>query len=79
MMIDIGSSDLRVALLCGLISAGVAVPVAYAVLGAYVAMTVSVMEAPGLFETMFRGGVYVAAFTSLWAGAFSGLIARRMD
>lgn len=68
---------MRAAFVHGLLSVVFAVPLSYLVLDVYVSTTVSVMEDPALYETMFRGAMYTVGFGSFFSGFFSTLFTLR--
>jgi hypothetical protein len=76
-MLDVDRQDIRAAIIRGLISVAFAVPIAYVALDMYVSMTVSVMEDPELYGTMFRGAMYAVGFGSFFSGFFSTLFTLR--
>jgi len=79
-MIDIDDtmrSDLRHAVISGVVAAVIGTLMTMFVLDWYVTLTVSVISDPQLYSTLMSGGVRAAGFASFFSGFFAAFFARR--
>lgn len=74
---DTTRSDLRHAVISGIVGAVIAVPIATVALDWYVAMTVSVMTDPQLFTTLLEGAQWAVGYAAFFSGFFGSFFARR--
>lgn len=76
-MDDAMRSDLRHAVISGIVAAVIAVPLSKFALDWYITMTVSVMSDPQLASTLISGALRAVGFASFFSGFFGALFARR--
>lgn len=67
----------RAAVVSGLISVGIALPVSKVAYDTYISMTVSVIASQEMFSEMYRGAMYLVGFASFFSGFFSSYFTAR--